>query len=57
VGGGHTFRDIAAGGLFACGVANDNKVYCWGRNNFGQLGNATNVNSALPVAISGNLVF
>jgi alpha-tubulin suppressor-like RCC1 family protein len=57
VGGGHTFRDLVAGAFFACGIASDNKVYCWGRNNFGQLGNATNQNSLVPGPISGSLVF
>ncbi len=30
--GGHTFVEIAAGGLFTCGRRIDNKVLCWGFN-------------------------
>lgn len=39
VGGGTVkFRALAAGYQHTCGIATDNKVYCWGSNGSGQLG-------------------
>jgi alpha-tubulin suppressor-like RCC1 family protein len=39
VGGGAVkFRSLAAGYQHTCGMATDNKVYCWGSNGAGQLG-------------------
>ena len=58
VAGNHVWRDLVAGALFTCGIdASDKKAYCWGANNFGQLGNATNTNASLPGPIFGSLVF
>ena len=39
-----------AGG-HACGITADGTLYCWGRNNFGQLGNNTTTDSAVPVLV------
>ena len=36
--GGRAFRAIAAGARHTCAIATDNKIYCWGQLNFGQLG-------------------
>ena len=41
VAGGISFRAISAGGDFTCGVDYAARVYCWGANGFGQLGNGT----------------
>ena len=52
VAGGILFRTISAGELFTCGVAGTPgvsggtsataaSVYCWGDNEYGQLGNST----------------
>jgi alpha-tubulin suppressor-like RCC1 family protein len=32
------FRALAAGGQHTCGIGTDNFVYCWGDNEYGQLG-------------------
>lgn len=37
---GLRFRTLATGTNFTCGLATDGKVYCWGLNDTGQLGNA-----------------
>ena len=37
--GGLRFRSLAAGKDHTCGVSADNHIYCWGDNQFGQLGN------------------
>lgn len=36
--GGARFEALALGGGFVCGIAVDDEVYCWGRNDDGQLG-------------------
>ncbi len=42
---------VATGFYAACALLDDNAVWCWGRNNtFGQLGDGTMANSAIPVA-------
>jgi alpha-tubulin suppressor-like RCC1 family protein len=43
---------VAAGGNHTCAIASDQKAYCWGRNDSGQLGNNTTTDSAVPVAVS-----
>jgi alpha-tubulin suppressor-like RCC1 family protein len=44
VAGGLTFRHVSVGTghyPFTCGVTTTNRAYCWGRNNYGQLGDST----------------
>lgn len=43
---------LATGGNFNCAVVNG-AVQCWGENNWGQLGNNTQTNSSVPVAVQG----
>ena len=44
---------IAHGGSHhSLALKNDSTVWAWGRNNYGQLGNGTNTNSNVPVAVS-----
>ena len=59
--GSLTFQLVAAGGFsigHTCALANQ-RAYCWGDNERGQLGNGTSDTSAhpLPVPVSGGLVF
>jgi len=49
---GKTIKMIAAGGNHACAIASDDLVYCWGSGSEGQLGNGSNANSSVPVAVS-----
>jgi alpha-tubulin suppressor-like RCC1 family protein len=61
-----SFRQVSAGAHHACGVTTDNRVFCWGLNDNGQLGNGTNTGpqrcftvpcSTRPVAVAGGLRF
>ncbi|MEI7441268.1 MAG: hypothetical protein WCK43_06510, partial [bacterium] len=36
---GGTFKQISVGAEHTCGLSDTNKVYCWGRQNKGQIGN------------------
>ena len=45
-------KAISAGGYHALALANDNrKLFAWGMNEFGQLGNGTTVNQNAPVKV------
>jgi len=48
---GKTISSIGAGSGHTCALA-AGYVYCWGRNNYGQLGNGSFVDSNVPVAVS-----
>jgi len=41
VSGGLAFVTIAVGQQAACAATADGTIYCWGRNNFGQVGQGT----------------
>ena len=47
---GKVIRRISIGAFHTCAYASDNKIYCWGSNNYGQLGNNSTANSGVPVA-------
>jgi alpha-tubulin suppressor-like RCC1 family protein len=51
------FRKIAAGGVHTCGLALDDRVYCWGDNVRGALGDPTLPSSATPAPISTTSLF
>jgi len=51
------FAQVSAGGQHACGVTSDNRLYCWGRNSEGELGDGTTTNRLVPVAVAGALHF
>ena len=44
---------VASGEKSSCALLADGAVKCWGSNDSGQLGDGTNTNSSLPVAVSG----
>jgi alpha-tubulin suppressor-like RCC1 family protein len=42
---------VSVGMGHSCAVLSDGTVKCWGRNNFGQLGNNSETNSSIPVTV------
>lgn len=42
---------ITGGTWHSCGLSAAGKAYCWGDNNYGQLGDASNIDRTLPVAV------
>lgn len=55
--GNKTVLKLSAGAYFNCLIASDNQVYCWGRNNQGQLGTGslTPTTSPKPLLVGGAL--
>lgn len=50
---GKKLVQMAVGSNHTCAVASTGKVYCWGFNAAGQLGNGTTANSSVAVEVSG----
>jgi hypothetical protein len=50
--GGVTARKISAGGATSLALGWNGRVYAWGDNDFGQLGNGSTANSATPAPVS-----
>jgi alpha-tubulin suppressor-like RCC1 family protein len=58
VAGGHRFREVDVGEEHTCGVGYpDNRAYCWGFNDEGELGDSTTTKRLTPVAVSGGHQF
>jgi alpha-tubulin suppressor-like RCC1 family protein len=47
----------AAGEYHTCGLTPGGAAYCWGNNQYGELGDGTTSQRTSPVAVSGGLVF
>lgn len=48
---------IDASGRHSCALAESGRIYCWGENGSGQLGNASRTSSAQPVVVRGSETF
>ena len=53
--GALSFYQVSAGRFHSCGVTADNRLYCWGYNANGELGNGTTNHSSRPVLVVGGL--
>jgi alpha-tubulin suppressor-like RCC1 family protein len=53
--GGLSFTSISTGvlGLHSCGLTDAGKIYCWGYNTSGELGDGTHTQRLVPVAVRG----
>jgi alpha-tubulin suppressor-like RCC1 family protein len=55
VAGGLSFRSISAGEVTTCGITTSSVAYCWGDNEYGQLGTGDFTSSQVPIRVSGQL--
>ena len=51
------FRLLTAGYHHTCGIALDDRAWCWGWNEFGQLGDGTTTTSRRPTAVLTDRAF
>lgn len=52
---GKYVEDIFAAAYHNCALTDEGKVYCWGHNNYGQLGTGDKLNRDKPVEVKGLL--
>jgi alpha-tubulin suppressor-like RCC1 family protein len=57
VAGGRRFRQVRAGYSHTCAITLSNVAFCWGENNYGQLGDGTTTWRSVPVRVLGGLVW
>ena len=55
--GAHAFRAVAVGMAHTCALTVSGEVYCWGRNNYGQLGIGSVSNERTPVRVASGAAF
>jgi len=49
---GVTFNQVSNGTAHSCGLDGNGQTWCWGRNNWGQVGDGTTTQRTSPVAVS-----
>lgn len=49
------FQAVVAGGIHSCGIVTDGGAYCWGNNDFGQLGDGSRKSHIYPVPVVGSV--
>lgn len=55
--GGLAWAQLTGGGEHTCGVTRTDRLYCWGWNEHGQLGNGNTANRSRPTPVSGGRAF
>jgi alpha-tubulin suppressor-like RCC1 family protein len=55
-GGPEAYLSISAGYSHTCAITVSDKTYCWGDNSSGELGNASNLDSSIPVLVNTGAV-
>ena len=50
-GNGIRFASVAAGGSTTCGLTDNGVLWCWGSNEFGQLGTGNRESSVVPLRV------
>ena len=53
---GQTARAVAVGGYHECAVMSDNRIWCWGNGEYGNLGTNQTVSSLVPVLVDLSLI-
>ena len=48
---GRKIKMVSIGANQSCAIASDDKVYCWGKNNYGQLGNGSKSPTLSPIKV------
>src|SRR5918995_218055 len=57
VSGGRSWRDVRTGYLATCAVTTEDLPFCWGYNDFGQVGDGTTTQRLTPKRVAGGLRF
>ena len=57
VAGGFKFSQISSGTNHTCGLAVDGTAFCWGNNQFGQIGDGSTTTRTGPTSVSGGRTF
>ncbi len=53
---GGTWKKLALGELFACGITTDRRMRCWGRNDVGQIGDSSGTTRFKPSVVDLDLI-
>jgi alpha-tubulin suppressor-like RCC1 family protein len=48
---------IAVGAVHTCGLVQDGSAFCWGNNQFGEIGDGSHSDRYFPVAVAGTVKF